>query len=83
MKELKERIRKTDLLIIDADGTIGPHLTVGLANQVALYHLVKLIDKDFKIKKRKILNTGQNIVEILRSLKRFNISVNPEDYITF
>ena len=75
-----KKVKKTDLLIIDADGTIGPHLTVGLANQVALHYIVKLVDKDFKIKKRKILSTRQNLIEILKNIRRFSPSFKLHDY---
>ncbi len=78
--KLKQQIKDTDLLIIDADGTLGPHLTVGLANQVALFYIVRLINKDFKIKQKKILNTKQNLLEILKNIKKFNPSFCLHDY---
>lgn len=82
--DFKEQLKKADLLIVDADNTVAPHLTAGLANKIAKYHIIKLIDKKVKFfRENKIITTRKAIKDILKYILTFRInpSLNIKDYL--
>jgi hypothetical protein len=71
---LQNELKKADLLIIDADGTIAPNLTAGLANKIAKFHILRLINKNIKPQKEsRILTTKDAISDIVKHLVKCKI----------
>ncbi len=61
----KRLLADFDLLIVDADGTVAPHLAVGLANEIARRAVLKMIYSRHRAK-REVLSTSQNFVSVVK-----------------
>lgn len=66
-----------DLFIIDADGTIAPHLTVGLANKITRLYLNKCFNLGLEIK---LSYTSETLRDIIRRIKNFSLVGKIKDY---
>lgn len=61
-KAFRQR-KLADLWLIDIDGTVAPHLTVGLANKIFLSYFSRLFNREYKF--NKILRTRDSFKIIL------------------
>ena len=76
--DLKEIYKKLDLLIIDIDDTIAPHLTVGLSNEIFKQLFIKTFIKDCNKKEKRILTTKQTIKEIVKLIFNNKIKLSKD-----
>jgi len=77
-KQLDQLIASLDLLILDADGTVAPHMTVAIANDIVRrQYMVTIfgIDKDPHFSKR-LLNTKETAFEMAHFLMKTKLKLS-------
>ena len=85
-KDVKNLIKKADLLILDIDNTLVPHLTVGLANKMMIWQIRKVfLSECKKILFDTIPCTKDSFRELFDSMfrRRLKLSRDIEDYVNF
>lgn len=58
-------LKDIDILIMDADFSIAPHITAALANKIAKHYCIRLYDRNVSVQKEKqFLTTAQAVSDI-------------------
>jgi len=75
-QQLKSTYKKLDLIILDADGTVAPNITVGLANEIFNQLLLEtLTDRNINERNKVILEPRNNIKQLFREIRGSKLSI--------